>query len=188
MTIQLYRNRMLFTSKWNRLFLDAGTFHCKMAPALVTIQSHQNCLLFVSRWIFSDTGAFVCERRHRHQWQFSCIEIVCYLLVDETEYSHMQASSVVVHQQMAPASVTIHSHQNHMLLTSGRNRIFLDAGAFCCKMAPASVIIQLNQNHMLFTSGCNRIFLVAGTFDRCSLSTGTRVGDKSVTSKSHSIY
>jgi hypothetical protein len=47
-TIQLDQNLMLFTSKQNRLFLDAGTFHCKMAPALVTIQLHQSCSLFVS--------------------------------------------------------------------------------------------------------------------------------------------
>jgi hypothetical protein len=89
---------------------------------------------------------------------------------------------------MAPVSVTIQSHQNHMLLTSGCNRIFLDTGAFRCKMALASVIMQFDQDHMLFTSGRNRIFLEAGTFDRCLSSTGTRVGDKSVTSKLHSIY
>jgi hypothetical protein len=92
------------------------------------------------------------------------------------------------HQLVAPASVTIQLDQNCMLFTSGCNRIFLDAGTFLCKMAPVSVIIQLDQNHMLFTSGCNRIFLEAGTFDCCLSSTGTRVGDKSVTSKSHSIY
>jgi hypothetical protein len=63
----------------------------------------------------------------------------------------MQAPSVVVHRQMALVPVTIQLHQNHMLLTSGRNRIFLDAGAFRCKMAPALVIIQFDQNHMLFT-------------------------------------
>jgi hypothetical protein len=64
------------------------------------------------------------------------------LLEDATECSWMQVPSVVVHQQMAPASVTIQLPQNHMLLTSGRKRIFLDAGTFRCKKAPAPVTIQ----------------------------------------------
>jgi hypothetical protein len=42
----------------------------------------------------------------------------------------MQVPSVVVHRQVAPALVTIQLDQNHMLLTSGRNRIFFDTGAF----------------------------------------------------------
>jgi hypothetical protein len=65
------------------------------------------------------------------------------LLVDETEYSHMQVPLVITCcRQMAPASVTIQLDQNRMLFTSGCNRIFLDAGAFHCKKALAPVTIQ----------------------------------------------
>jgi hypothetical protein len=38
--------------------------------------------------------------------------------------------------------VTILLDLNCMLFASGRNRIFLDAGTFCCKKVPAPVTIQ----------------------------------------------
>jgi hypothetical protein len=53
----------------------------------------------------------------------------------------------VVHCQMAPMSVTTHcqSHQNRMLLTSQRNRIFLDAGAFyLSKNVPDCYVVVSN--------------------------------------------
>jgi hypothetical protein len=57
--IQLYRNCMLFASRRNRIFLDAGTFHCKKALAPVTIQLDQHRMLLTSgrKRIFLGTGA-----------------------------------------------------------------------------------------------------------------------------------
>jgi hypothetical protein len=104
--------------------------HRRMAPASMTIQLHQNHVLLARKRnrIFSDTGAFICKRKHRRRWQFSLIKIVCYLLAVIREYSQAQAPLVVVHRQMAPESVTTQSHQNHIVFTSRWNRIFLDAG------------------------------------------------------------
>jgi hypothetical protein len=101
-----------------------------------------------------------------------------------TEYSWTQVPLENVCHQLAPASMTIQLDQNHMLFTSKRNRLFLDVGTFHCK----SVTTQLIQNHVLLTSKRNRIFLEAGAFIHCSSSTGTRVGDNSVRSKSHATY
>jgi hypothetical protein len=58
-TIQLYRYRMLFASRRNSIFLDAGAFHCKKALAPVTIQLDQHRMLLTSgcKRIFLGTGA-----------------------------------------------------------------------------------------------------------------------------------
>jgi hypothetical protein len=60
-TIQLYRNRMLFASRQNRIFLDAGAFHCKKALVPMTIQLDQHCMLLISgrKRIFLGAGALV---------------------------------------------------------------------------------------------------------------------------------
>jgi hypothetical protein len=59
-TIQLYRNRMLFASRRNRIFLGAGAFHCKKALAPVKIQLDQHRMLLTTssrKSIFLDAGA-----------------------------------------------------------------------------------------------------------------------------------
>jgi hypothetical protein len=57
-TIQLDQNCMLFTSGCNRIFLDAGAFHCEKAPAPVTIQFLKTaCFLLADKKEYSRAQA-----------------------------------------------------------------------------------------------------------------------------------
>jgi hypothetical protein len=120
---------MLFASRRNRIFLDAGAFHCKKALVPVTIQLDQHCMLLTSscKRIFLGAGALGCFLLSSNG---TCIQIVCYLLEDATEYSPRQAPSVVVCCQMAPASATSQLDQNHIVFTSSQKRMFLERGTF----------------------------------------------------------
>jgi hypothetical protein len=127
---------MLFATRRNRIFLDTGTFHCKKALAPVTIQLDQHRMLLTSSRKENILGCrclgslLVVIKWHQCWWQFSCIQIVCCLLEDATDYSRRQVPSVVVCCQMAPALMTSQFDQNHIVFTSSQKRMFSERGTF----------------------------------------------------------